>query len=445
MIKRSILKDLEDWRLKASRKPLVLRGARQVGKTTVVKQFASGFDQFVNLNLERPEDRALFRPERSFNDLLQAIFFAKKIVPNGSMLIFIDEIQYSEVAVQQLRYFYEDAPNLHVIAAGSMLETLLSKRIHFPVGRVEFMKMYPVSFEEFLDGIGETGALEIINQETIPDFAHERLTGLFNLYTLIGGMPEAVAGYAEMRNAASLAPIYRNLILSFLDDVEKYAHSDKEKKVLRHVISRAYASTGYRVQYAGFGESSYSSRDISEAFTILEKTMLLLPARPTVYPALPIIPDYRKSMKLYGLDAGLINFQFGNQLDYFNQAPLTEIMAGRMAEQIVAQELISTVLPPFSQLNFWIREKSQSQAEVDFVLPFKNFLVPVEVKSGKTGKLRSLHSYIDHCNHNLAVRVYSGPQKIHPATTINGKEFVLLNLPFYQVSRIREILERVPE
>ncbi len=443
MIKRSIINDLKSWSLKPDRKPLVLRGARQVGKTTAVKQFGAGFDQFVNLNLERPEDRALFRKERSFKDTLDGIYLAKKIVPKGSILVFIDEIQYSEVAVQLLRYFHEDAPELYVIAAGSMLETLINKKIHFPVGRVEFMKMYPLTFGEFLGGIGEDASLEILNRETIPEYAHDQLTRLFNRYTMVGGMPEAVARYAEGKGVAALAPVYRNLLLSYLEDVEKYASTDNEIKVLRHVISRAYAYTGTRIRYAGFGESSYGSRDVSEAFTVLEKVMLFLPARPTVYPSLPVIPDYRKSMKIFGLDAGLINFQSGNQIEYLDQLPLTDILAGRMAEQITAQELIATVLPPFSELNFWTREKSQSQAEVDFVLPFHDRLIPIEVKSGKTGKLRSLHSFIDHCPHSLAARIYSGPLVIHPDRTLKGKEFQLVNLPFYLISGIRGILENV--
>jgi predicted AAA+ superfamily ATPase len=440
MIRRNILNELNTWRLKPDRKPLVLRGARQVGKTTVVKVFGTGFSQFINLNLERPEDRKLFVRDRSFKDTLDGIFFTKKVVPKGSILIFIDEIQYSEVAVQLLRYFYEDTPELYVIAAGSMLETLISKKIHFPVGRVEYMKMYPVTFEEFLEGTGENAACEMLKREVIPEFAHDQLTRLFGRYTLVGGMPEVVAKYADSQSISALSPYYRSLLLSYLDDVEKYASTEREAKTLRHVINRAYSYTGTRIQYAGFGESSYGSRDISEAFMILEKTMILLPVRPTVYTTLPVIPDFRKSMKIFGLDSGLINFQCGNQSDFFDQVPLIEIMEGRMAEQITAQELVAGVLPPFSELNFWIRDKSQSQAEVDFVLPFQNRLIPVEVKSGKTGKLRSLHSFMDHSQQNLAVRIYSGPLNIHTAQTIVGKKFQLVNLPFYMIPRIMEIL-----
>jgi predicted AAA+ superfamily ATPase len=148
-------------------------------------------------------------------------------------------------------------------------------------------------------------------------------------------------------------------------------------------------------------------------------------------------------MKIFGLDAGLINFQFGKQVDYLEHLTLTDILAGRIAEQITAQELIATVLPPFSELNFWTREKSQSQAEVDFVLPYNDWLIPIEVKSGKTGKLRSLHSFMDQCEHNLAVRVYSGPLLIHSDKTIKVKEFKLVNLPFYLISRMGGILKNV--
>jgi len=440
MIQRSIINSLRIWKINPDRKPLVLRGARQVGKTTSVKEFGREFDQFVYLNLERPEDRNLFHSERSFQDTLDGIYLVKRVIPRGTQLIFIDEIQYSDVAVQLLRYFFEDRPDIFIIAAGSMLETLINKKIHFPVGRVEYMKMYPLSFEEFLGAIGETRVLEWLKQEDVPEYVHTQAIALFNRYTLVGGMPEVVARYAQDQSVAPLGKIYQSLLLSYLDDVEKYANSERNVKVLRHVISRAFAYTGLRIQYAGFGESSYGSRDVSEALAVLEKAMLFHLSRPTVSPVMPLIPDYRKSMKLFGLDSGLINFQFGNQVEYLSSVPLSDILSGRMAEQITAQALVTGVLPPFTELNFWVREKSQAQAEVDFVLPYNEILIPIEVKSGKTGKLRSLHSFIDHCPHSIAVRVYAGSYQVHPDTTLKGKDYTLVNVPFYWIARIPSLL-----
>ena len=193
MFKRKILDELNKWKDKSDRKPLVIRGARQVGKTTVVNLFSKQFDKYIYLNLENSEDREIFENNLSFDKLLEAIFFLKNVKKNsGTILIFIDEIQNVSNAVTQLRYFYENAKDLFVISAGSLLETLLDKNINFPVGRVEYLVLKPLSFEEFLLAIGETPAVEMLNTIPLPDFAHKKLLGLFHRFVLIGGMPEVV-------------------------------------------------------------------------------------------------------------------------------------------------------------------------------------------------------------------------------------------------------------
>ena len=198
MFKRKILDELNKWKDKSDRKPLVIRGARQVGKTTVVNLFSKQFDKYIYLNLENSEDREIFENNLSFDKLLEAIFFLKNVKKNsGTILIFIDEIQNVSNAVTQLRYFYENAKDLFVISAGSLLETLLDKNINFPVGRVEYLVLKPLSFEEFLLAIGEAPAVEMLNTIPLPDFAHKKLLGLFHRFVLIGGMPEVVKKYTE--------------------------------------------------------------------------------------------------------------------------------------------------------------------------------------------------------------------------------------------------------
>jgi predicted AAA+ superfamily ATPase len=290
---RTILKEFEKWVDRKNRKPLILRGARQVGKTTAVNLFAKQFDQYIYLNLELEEDKKLFQQQRDINDLLEAIFFIKnKKHKAGKTLIFIDEIQMAPEAVAQLRYFYEQAPDLYVIAAGSLLESLISRHINFPVGRVEFCVMYPLSFQEYLIATGEEEALKLLKNIPIPDYAHNKLLKLFNRYTLIGGMPEVVGTDADTRDIQQILPLYEGLLISYIDDVEKYASNQSMARIIRHIINNAFYEFGNRITYKGFGRSNYRSREMSKAFQLLEKTMFLRLIFPTTHTRIACVEKF---------------------------------------------------------------------------------------------------------------------------------------------------------
>ena len=200
MFNRAILRELEKWAQKPQRKPLVLRGARQVGKTTAVNIFSKKFEQYIYLNLEISSERKLFENNYTIDKLIQAIFFEKnKKKSKGRTLIFIDEIQNSPNAVSMLRYFYESAKEFFVITAGSLLESLIDRQISFPVGRVDYLYMKPLTFNEYVNVIEDKSIIEVLNQVPCPDFAHEKLLGLFYKYTLTGGMPEVVSVYLFMK------------------------------------------------------------------------------------------------------------------------------------------------------------------------------------------------------------------------------------------------------
>ena len=441
MFKRDALKYLINWSNNHNRKPLIIRGARQVGKTTLIHEFAKKFEQYIYLNLEEPEDYNIFEKNRSFENLLTAIFFIKqKELNNKKTLIFIDEIQNSDIAIKQLRYFYEKAPYLYVIAAGSLLETLMNKNISFPVGRVEYLLLQAFSFNEYLQAVDNKQVIDVFEQIPFPAYAHDKLMELFNTYTLIGGMPGILKIYIENGDLVKLNSLYESLIISYLDDVEKYATNSKSAKIIRFVIKNAFTEAGNRIKFSGFANSNYKSREIAETISILEKTHLLKLIYPTTSTQLPIIPDKKKSPKLQMLDTGLINYFAGLQQEIFATDDIQKVYKGKIAEHIVAQEL-RTVFPSLlHDLHFWVREKKQSNAEVDFVIPFEGKVIPVEVKSGATGRLRSLHQFIDFATHNFAVRIYSGKFNIEKAKTLAGKEFYLLNLPFYLTSKIKKYL-----
>ena len=437
MFNRKIISELVKWAENPRRKPLVLRGARQVGKTTVVNIFSKHFDQYIYLNLELAEDRKVFEDFQNVETLLDAIFFLKKRNKGkGRTLLFIDEIQEAPKAIAQLRYFYEQVPELWVMAAGSLLETLFDKDINFPVGRVTYMVVRPVSFVEFLEALGEKNALAQWKNVPIADFAHDKLLELFHRYALIGGMPEIVDTYAATKDIVGLQPVYESLLVSYLEDVEKYARNQSLAEVMRHAIRSSFAEAGQRIKFQGFGRSNYGSREMGEAIRTLERAMLVNLVYPATQVTLPILEDRKKSPRLQVLDTGLLNHFAGLQKEVLGAKDLNSIYQGGITEHIVGQELLASSFNVLGGLHFWVREKRTSSAEIDFLYLYNNLLIPLEVKSGATGKLKSLHIFMDRAPHTIAIRLYSGKFQIDKLTTISGKAFFLLNLPYYLVAQI---------
>jgi predicted AAA+ superfamily ATPase len=442
MFKRQIISQLEYWSQKKERKPLVLRGARQVGKTTVIEIFSQNFDNCIMLNLDNPGDKNLFEADRSFSEILNAIFFNKGVEKNkGRVLIFIDEIQNSAKAINLLRYFYEESPELFVIAAGSLLETLINRQISFPVGRVEYLGVFPCTFHEFLTAIQDNAALQILDQIPVPEFAHEKLMKHFHQFTLIGGMPEIVSSFSKNQDITSLSGIYESLLLTYLDDVEKYARNDTMTRVIRHVIKSSFDFPSARIKFAGFGNSQYKSREVSEAFAVLQKAMLLQLIYPATNLQHPVRENFKKSPRLQLLDTGMVNFFADMQKMVFNASQIDDVYGGKIAEHIVGQELRVVNNSLLRNVMFWTREEKHADAEIDFIWKYEDMIIPIEVKSGKSGKLRSLHQFMDRVNHEFAVRISSGNLSVQKVETIHGKEFFLLNLPFYLTYQINVYLQ----
>lgn len=442
MFSRDILGELEKWLKAPDRKPLVIRGARQVGKTTVINQFSKKFEHYIYLNLELPEDRQPFEDFTNIKTLLQALFFlkGKSLAQKKQTLLFIDEIQAAPDALNLLRYFYEEEPDLAVIAAGSMLETLFDKHLSFPVGRVEYKVLRPVSFPEFLSAINENAALEQLQQIPADSFAHQKLLSLFHTYALIGGMPEAVQHYSQHRDLVALTPLYDSLLTSYLDDVEKYAKNDQQMQWLRHAIRTSFAQAGKRIKFQGFGNSNYGSKEMGEALRALQKALLLYLVYPETGYTLPSLPDLKKSPRLHVLDTGLMNYFAGIQKEIISTDDLSKVYQGNMVEHLIGQELLAFQHQSLSALHFWTREKKTSNAEIDYLFSFEGKLIPIEVKSGSDGKLRSLHLFMDDTPHNLAIRFYAGELSMINTSTPQGKSYHLLNLPYYLVSQIEKYL-----
>ncbi len=443
MFNRIVHERLRAWAAQDNRKPLILRGARQVGKTFAIRQLGEDFACFIELNMERATDREPFERELPVGDIFQAIVLRKKARPvKGRTLLFLDEVQECPAAVQMLRYFQEELPDLHVVSAGSLLEIALAKaEIEFPVGRVQHMVMHPLSFEEYLGAIDEGEAAGLLAATPVPEYAVSHLFDLFHQYALVGGMPEIVAEFARTRDVAALGDIYESLIQSYLDDIPKYASGETMIRVLDHCIRSAPLEAGNRITFAGFGNSNYRSREVGEALRTLEKALLLFLLYPTTTTEIPIRPNLRKRPRLQFVDTGLLNYFAGLQDQYFLHQDLHAFYRGLLAEHIVGQELLCHRASLLHKPTFWVREKSQSNAEVDFLIPHGGKVIPVEVKAGKSGRMRSLHQFIDASAEDFAVRLYAGPIDTQQCHTAAGKAYRLLSLPYFLAAKTSDYID----
>ncbi|WP_054560373.1 ATP-binding protein [Croceitalea dokdonensis] len=441
--KRQVLKNLERWKASRNRKPLILRGARQVGKTTLVKEFSKSYKNHIFLNLEKSADVAVFETYDNVETLVEALFLSNNISPKeqGSTLLFIDEIQEYPKAIQSLRYFFEEVSDLNVIAAGSLLEFSMKDVESFPVGRIEYLYLYPLNFQEYLEAIQHTAAIEQLNSIPIKPVAHKTLLDLFHRYAIIGGMPEIVKTDIEYSNLAELPKVYESIWGTYKNDVEKYASGTSERRVIKHIMDTAHLYIDQRIKFQNFGTSNYKSREVGEAMRNLDAAKIIQLIYPTTDIEPPIKPDIKKSPRLQFLDTGLVNYTLEIQARMLGMEDLSNAFKGAIIPHLITQEVISLNTITNTKPNFWIREKKQSSSEVDLVYPFRDKIIPIEIKSGATGTLKSLHQFMNRTDHPYAIRIYAGEFKIENLITIEGTPFLLMNLPYYLGTQLPKYIE----
>ena len=406
----------------------------------MVNKLGEFYDNYIPLNLEKQSDAKYFK---NYGDevktIINAIILDKNLnIKHGQTLMFIDEIQEVPEAISLLRYFYEEKVGVDIIAAGSLLEFALGDIPSFPVGRVEQVYLYPLDFEEFLLATNEHMALDVLRTIPIPEFGHEKLMHLFHEYVMIGGMPEIVAEYIiNDKNVSALPKFYASIWENYKSDIEKYGGSQSEKRILNHIMSVAH-SIRDRVTFNGFGASSYGSREVSEAFRKLQMAGILTLVYPTLDLKPPIIPNLRRKPKLQLLDTGLLNYAGNLHKELLSITDLNNLYKGFLINHIVFQEIISQNLyvnqPPY----FWVRENPTANAEIDVVIPWKQLLIPVELKSGAKGSLKSLQEFMERCDHKYAFRLLGNKYSKERCLTKSGKEYLLVNLPYYTIPRIHE-------
>jgi len=271
---------------------------------------------------------------------------------------------------------------------------------------------------------------------------HQRVTTMFYNFALVGGMPAAINKYAINRDVLSVDTVYEALLNTYMDDMEKYARNESIGQVIRFILKNGWSFAGERISFERFADSNYKSREVGEAFRTIEKAMLLELVYPVSSTQIPLLTSTSHRPKLFWFDTGLVNYISGVRESLFSVTDVMDVWRGRIAEQLVAQELLSCKWQVSARRQFWDRAKTQSSAEVDFIIQYKMWAIPIEVKSGHNSKLKSLHLYMDDAPHTFAVRIWSQPLSLDEVKTTKGKQFRLINVPFYYVCILDKVLDK---
>jgi len=439
---RNLDQELLQWWGRPERKALILRGARQTGKSTAVRQLGTKASLFLELNLERFEDLALVRSCHSAEQLLQRLQQHHNLlaIPPGSLL-FLDEIQEHPQAMRWLRFFHEDYPELGVVAAGSLLEVRLRKEtLPFPVGRVEFLRAEPLTFLEFLDATrGDRLHRDLLAQYresgSIEAGLHELAMSRFRTFLQVGGMPEAVATWHRTGNLVAVGEILDSLQQAYLEDLPRYGSSTGTVVNLQMVLTGIPALVGRRFKQR---EVIHGMKDhaVREALQLLELAMILYRVVPTASLRQPVQPRPKAAHKLLPLDIGMALRQLGLRTEDLERKPIEKILDGRIAEAFVGLQLLARNPRASRRLSFWAREGAGAQrAEVDYLVPHAGNMIPVEVKAGATGSLRSLHQFLALSGDSCGIRLCSargGIEQLQVTLPQGGSlRYELHSLPLY--------------
>ncbi|MCP4682042.1 MAG: ATP-binding protein [Desulfobacterales bacterium] len=454
MLSRTAENHLSRWYAKKSRKPLVLRGARQVGKSTLVRRFSEINNLTLNeINLERHlylDDIFKTLDIETIIRELEALT-GKNIQAPGSIL-FLDEIQATPHALQALRYFYEEKPAIPLISAGSLLEfTLADHHFSMPVGRIEYYHFGPMTFKEFIAAV-EPGLTKYLSEfhldQGIPKTAHHKLTRRQREFLFIGGMPEAVHAYIEEGSFVEVMAVHRSIAGTYQDDFSKYA-KQKDLALMQKVFRRIPRIIGQKIKYSNVS-GEHKSRNVKAVIELLTNARVSHRVYHSSCSGIPPFAEIKENTyKMLFMDVGIASHLCG--MDWISLQSLDDraiINEGGLAEQFVGRHLLDTFESP--NLIYWLRESKSANAEVDYVIARGNQVIPIEVKSGKSGTLKSIQQFVLNKHAPLAVRFDMNPPSLqninHAARTRYGSQAIsynLLSLPLYMVEELTRILDEL--
>ena len=455
ILKRTEIKHLHEWAAQSPLKPVVIRGARQVGKSTLVREFARAARfSLVELNFERnPELREAFAFRDPGRILSTLTLLTGRTIAAGTNLLFLDEIQAAPEALAALRYFHEEMPELHVVAAGSLMEfALADTRFSMPVGRVEYLHLGPMEFEDFLGATGHPElashlrelSLSGLDEGAIPSPVHGKYLDLLRQYWVVGGLPEAVSAWARSRDFARVSRIHQSIVATYRDDFDKYSHGSLKGRI-QMVFDRLPGMVGRKFKYVQVSRD-HRAAELADALRHLCMARVASKIHHTSANGVPLAAeaDERRFKCLY-MDVGLMCAALHlNVLDLGRQ-DLTLVNGGAVAEQFVGQHLLYSG-PRYETptLYYWTREARNAAAEVDYLLAPGRQVIPVEIKAGTTGSLRSVHQFLNEKRRDFALRFNAdSPSLLHDSKGLAGGtriDYHLLSLPLYMVGQARRLV-----
>ncbi len=412
---RDLLKNLLIWRDSPLRMPLILRGARQVGKSWLVKAFSEHFTHFIELNFDLDTTACdLFSGKLDIPDILEKIrFYTGRKTEYGKTLLFLDEIQECPAALKALRYFKEQCPELHVIAAGSLLDFSL-ETLGMPVGRVEFLYCHPLSFGEFLTAIGRPELRKYIAKPEVDETIHKQLLAFLKTYMWLGGMPAVVDTWIKYGDEVKCRSLQDRILTAYQQDFLKYTKKNQIANVERVFLS-VPKQLGDKFKYNAIDET-IKSHSLKNALSLLIMAGIVHPCFHTSGQGLPLGANKNeRRFKVFFFDIGLAQRLMGLTLKAWVTTPIDVKYLGAMAEQFIAQEYIAYSNPEKpSALYYWHRETPGSNAEIDFLFIKDNQIVPVEVKSGIKGGMKSIKQFLDtHPNTTFGLKISQGLKQTH--------------------------------
>ncbi len=397
-MKRLIDWQLRSWKNTPKRKPLVLRGARQVGKTYAVRELSKQFESMIEVNFELvPEAKTIFEQDLQPERILWELgLLAKTTIIPGKTLLFLDEVQAAPQAVLALRYFYELVPELHVIAAGSLLDFALEK-VGMPVGRVSMQYVYPLSFLEFLAATGQSHFIEaILSGKSFSEVIHNKLLDVLGHYLAIGGLPEAVAAWVATKDPRASYEVQKELIETYRQDFPKYAKKH-QLPYLETLFNQIPYFLGEQFKYSSV-HGEFKKRELAPCLDLLRRANVIHQITHSAGNGVPLGAEVNLEwFKIIFLDVGISQALLGLDLAAWFLNPDKDLInRGMIAEAFVGQELLSYAIPKWkTDLYFWKRQVQSSLAEVDYLYDHQGVVVPIEVKSGHGSTLRSMHQFLD--------------------------------------------------
>ena len=438
-MKRIIDGNLKQWKNSRVRQPMLVRGARQVGKTYSVTAFGKAeFDNVVSVNFEeQPELNNCFSDFNPKAIIDRISILTRSVIQPGRTLLFLDEIQECPKAITSMRYFYEKLPELHIIGAGSLIEfALRSEDFRMPVGRVQSVFMFPLSFEEFLTAMGEDKLRDYthtVNLQTgMEQIFQKRFEHLLRQYLLIGGMPGAVNAFASNVSMEEIQRLQSGIFRTYADDFAKYASTAKHK-YLREVFASAPRMVGQRYKYSHINPN-IESKFLKEALGLLCDARCMIRICHASGAGIPLAARINeRKFKVAFLDVGMMQNALGIQTSIILNKSVMQINTGSVAEQYAAQELLACA-DPYSdtKLYFWARDARGSSAEIDYLIDIDGVPIPVEVKAGATGSLKSMRLFLEGCPETpLGVR-YSMYELSHCDK--------ILSIPLYLINQTTRLI-----